>query len=66
MDTELKEYLDKNMATKTDLQELRNDIKNLDEKIDAVNKDLTGYLKHIDSELQEHRHDSEVHKKVAF
>ncbi|MCX5751596.1 MAG: hypothetical protein NT099_08035 [Candidatus Saganbacteria bacterium] len=96
MDKELKEYLDTNMATKTDLEEFKknmatktdleelkknmatkddiaeikkemstkDDKKKLDKKIDHVKKDLIGYLEHLDNELQEHRHSSEIHQKV--
>ena len=71
MDKELKQYLEK-MATKDDLDEIRqdmatkDDIKKLDKKIDNVHDDLIGCLEHLDSNLQEHRHDTEVHKKAAL
>lgn len=45
------------MATKKDIEKL-------DKKIDKVNKDLIGYLDHIDTEFQEHRSISEAHLKV--
>ena len=66
MDKELKEYLDKNMATKSDIDKLDKNIDGLDKKIEKGNKDLLGYIAHLDSELQEHRRNSEVHKKVPF
>ena len=71
MDKELKEYLDrleKNMVTKSDIIDMatKNDINKLDKKIDKVNRGLLGYLEHIDTNLQEHIRDSEVHKKVSF
>jgi hypothetical protein len=58
------------MATKTDLKDIRSematktDINKLDKKLDKTKRDLLDYLEHIDSELQEHRRDSEVHTKV--
>lgn len=42
------------MATKSDIHRLEKEI-----------KDIRHYVEHIDTELQEHRHDSEVHRKVG-
>lgn len=61
-----------NMATKDDLSEMaskadlvgmatKSDIHRLEKEI----KDIRHYVEHIDTELQEHRHDSEVHRKVG-
>lgn len=60
MDEELREHLsriEKNMATKSDVD-------GLDKKIEKGNKEILGYIEHIDKELQEHRHNSEVHLKI--
>ena len=60
MDHELKERLDqieKNMATK-------DDISRLERKNDKDHKGLLDYIEHIDTELAEHRRNSEVHKPV--
>lgn len=73
MDEELKKHLDrieKNMATKSELAEVRKematkkDFEKLDKKIDKLNKDLVGYMDHLDSEFQLHRRNSEAHLKV--
>ncbi|OGC11214.1 hypothetical protein A3K48_01650 [candidate division WOR-1 bacterium RIFOXYA12_FULL_52_29] len=47
------------MATKADLTGMANksDISRLEKDL----KEVKYYVEHIDSELQEHRHDSEVH-----
>ena len=78
MDKELKEYLNKNMATKDDLKGLatKDDIKNMATKDDLkglatksdlkkVNDGLLEYLEHIDETLQEHVHDTKIHQKVS-
>lgn len=60
----------KDFATKADLESIRkeiatkSDIVKLDKKIDKVEKSLIGYIKHIDTQLQDHRHNTELHKKV--
>lgn len=77
MDKELKEHLNRleeNMATKSNLVEIRKemvtkaDIANMATKsdIDKLNKDLVGYIEHIDTELQEHRRNSEVHEPAPL
>lgn len=51
------------MATKADLSGMatKSDLHRLEKEI----KDIRHYVEHIDTELQEHRHDSEVHRKVG-
>lgn len=54
----------KDMATKSDIERLDNKIDKLDRKVEKGDKDILKYLEQLDSDFQEHRHNSESHLKV--
>ena len=80
MDEETKRYLDNltdKLATKSDLNQIRQEMAkkaDLDEirkematksDLNKAKKDLISYLEYLDTEFQDHRRNSEIHKPAT-